>query len=162
MTSIPKPTDLAKSYTCVYDAWNRLVEVKDGSNVVVKSEYDGLGRRIKKHIDTDAPGSPDGVDKYRDLFYNASWQIVETRVSTAGPNQHPDTLKPEYQYVWSGRYIDAPLLHDRGRLGQLHRLQLLHRRPRPTRRPVMRRSDLHRRRGFCSGPFSGSAGRLHW
>ena len=49
-----------------YDAWNRLVEVKDGStNVVAKYEYDGLNRRIKKHIDSASPGSPaGGVDTY--------------------------------------------------------------------------------------------------
>lgn len=46
----PKPSSLTNGYTCKYDAWNRLVEVKDGATVVGKYEYDGLGRRMKKHL----------------------------------------------------------------------------------------------------------------
>jgi len=48
MTTIPKPNDLENTFACEYDAWHRLVEVKDGANVVAKYEYDGLGRRVKK------------------------------------------------------------------------------------------------------------------
>jgi hypothetical protein len=29
VTSYPKPSSMTNSYTCKYDAWNRLVEVKD-------------------------------------------------------------------------------------------------------------------------------------
>ena len=35
----------SSSYTLKYDAWNRLVEVKDGT-VVQANEYDGLNRRL--------------------------------------------------------------------------------------------------------------------
>jgi len=27
---VPNPTDLANSYSCTYDAWNRLVEIDPG------------------------------------------------------------------------------------------------------------------------------------
>ena len=60
MTSGPNPSDLTAVYTVTYDGvpkgsrWeNRLVERKDGVNVVLKCEYDGLNRRIKAHIDAD-------------------------------------------------------------------------------------------------------------
>ncbi len=114
MTTVPKPTDMENTYACKYDAWNRMVETKAGENVVGRYEYDGLNRRIKKHIDTQAPANPNGVDIYRHFFYNSSWQIVETRKATSeqGENTQPETLKPEYQYVWSLRYIDAPILRD--------------------------------------------------
>ena len=62
MTGIPKPTDLENFYTCKYDAWKRLVEVKDSQTVIARYEYDGLGRRVKAHIDSQTPGDPDGVD----------------------------------------------------------------------------------------------------
>jgi len=111
MTAVPKPVDMTGSYTCAYDAWNRLVEVKDGATVIGRYEYDGLNRRVKKHVDTQAPASPDGLDKYRHFFYNVAWQVLETRESDS-ENAGPEGLDPLYQYVWSMRYIDAPILRD--------------------------------------------------
>ena len=111
MTTIPKPTSLSASLTCTYDAWNRLVEVKSGAYTVGKYEYDGLNRRVKSHIDSEAHGTPNGVDKYRHFFYNTSWQLLETRLS-ASENTAPDELHLEYQYVRSLRYIDALVLRD--------------------------------------------------
>jgi len=108
MTSVPTPSDLTAVYTVTYDAWNRLVEVKSGANVVLKCEYDGLGRRTKKHINT---GVDQVYDEFRHFYYNVSWQILETRLSES-EDTAPDGLQPEYQYVWSLRYIDAPVLRD--------------------------------------------------
>ena len=47
---MPKPGQLGFEVRCdlVYDAWNRLVEVKDGAATVARCEYDGLNRRIVK------------------------------------------------------------------------------------------------------------------
>jgi len=45
-------------------------------------------------------------DEFRHFYYNAGWQILETRKSTS-EDTAPDGLQPEYQYVWSLRYIDA-------------------------------------------------------
>ena len=75
--------------------------------MVAVYEYDGLARRIKKHIDSEAPASPDGIDVYQHFFYNSAWQVLETRES-ASENTGPESLQPQYQYVWSQRYIDAP------------------------------------------------------
>ena len=111
MTTVPKPSSLANGLTCEYDAWNRLVEVKDGATVVAKYEYDGLNRRIKKHLDSQSPADPDGLDTYVHYFYNSSWQILETRQTTTESDQ-PESLQPKYQNVWSPRYIDAPILRD--------------------------------------------------
>jgi hypothetical protein len=60
----------------------RLVEVQDGQTVVGKYEFDGLNRRIKKHIDSQSPGSPNGIDRYEHLYYHASWQVLEIRDTT--------------------------------------------------------------------------------
>ena len=42
MTTVPKPSSPASGLTCKWDAWNHLVEVKEGATVVAKYEYDGL------------------------------------------------------------------------------------------------------------------------
>jgi RHS repeat-associated protein len=111
MTTVPKPSSLATGLTCKWDAWNRLVEVKEGATVVGRYEYDGLGRRAKSHVDSQSPGSPNGLDAYVHFFYNQGWQELESRVS-GSENTGPETLQPQYQYVWSRRYIDAPVLRD--------------------------------------------------
>jgi RHS repeat-associated protein len=78
--------------TLVYDAWNRLVAYKNGSTTLVSYQYDGLNRRVVEN-----PGTA------RDLYYSASWQVLEERVS--------GTAKA--QYVWSPVYVDALVLRDR-------------------------------------------------
>jgi RHS repeat-associated protein len=115
MTTIPQPGDLTATYTCTYDVWNRLVEVRLGGsgNVVMKNEYDGLNRRVKQHVNT-TPAEDNACDQFRHFFYNAGWQVLETRVTTSENTQPEDgAVKPEQQFVWSQRYIDAPILRDR-------------------------------------------------
>jgi len=79
--------------------------------VVLKCEYDGLGRRTKKFVNTSDP-LDQTYDAYRHFFYSAAWQILETRRSES-ENDPPESENPEVQYVWSRRYIDAPVLRDR-------------------------------------------------
>ena len=110
MTTVPKPSNLANGLTLKYDAWNRLVQVADGETIVAKYEYDGDNRRIKKHIDSQSPSSPDGIDRYEHLFY-VGVQLIETR-NTTTESDRPESLQPKYQWVWSPRYIDAPILRD--------------------------------------------------
>jgi len=120
----------------ITEAWNRLVEVKDDGQtasrspwnnaasgilhaprkerhqtLIQKNIYDALGRRVKKHVDSQALGTPDGVDTYVHMYYNTGWQLLETR-ETDTESTAPDTLAPEYQFVWSARYIDAPILRE--------------------------------------------------
>ena len=104
MTTVPKPADLTAGLTLKYDAWNRLVEVKDGTTVVGKYEYDGLNRRILNYRDFV------DYEVYEHYYYNASWQVLETRFDFSG--NPPEGLQPWLQYVWSARYIDALVLRD--------------------------------------------------
>ena len=39
MSSVPKPADLANGFTLKWDAWNRLVEVKDGQTPIGFYDY---------------------------------------------------------------------------------------------------------------------------
>ncbi len=78
----------------VYDAWNRLVTVKDsGNNVLESFAYDGVNRRV----------STTASSTTTDLYYSAEWQVLEDRV---GGNT-------TMQYVWSPVYVDAMILRDR-------------------------------------------------
>jgi len=83
----------------VYDAWNRLVEIKHDNNgetyTLATFEYDGLGRRIVKTVD-----NTDQFDATYHYYYDASGggqRKVEVR------NGSDLVLK---QQVWGLRYID--------------------------------------------------------
>jgi RHS repeat-associated protein len=77
--------------TLVYDARNRLVQVKSGGATLVSYSFDGLNRRV-----TENPGTQ------RSLYYSIAWQVLEEQV--AGIMQD--------QYVWSPLYIDAMIERD--------------------------------------------------
>jgi RHS repeat-associated protein len=83
-------------YTFIYDAWNRLVQAKNGPTVLTSYAYDALGRRI-----TENPGTQ------RDLYYSTQWQALEERVGGAA----------QEQYVWSPIYLDALVERDRDPTG---------------------------------------------
>ncbi|WP_428940716.1 RHS repeat domain-containing protein [Fontivita pretiosa] len=102
VTSYPKPSAMSSSYTCKYDAWNRLTEVKEGANLVGAYSYDGLGRRITKKT-YDSGGS---LTETRQFFYSNRWQIIEERVDGRSNPQ-------ERQYVWGMQYVDELILRDR-------------------------------------------------
>jgi YD repeat-containing protein len=81
--------------TLIYDAWNRLVQVKSGTTVLELYTYDALGRRI-----TETPnGSPT-----KSLYFSSNWQVLEEDWSGA----------TQVQYVWSAVYVDAMVERDRG------------------------------------------------
>jgi hypothetical protein len=63
----------------------------------VTYSYDATYRRIQE-----APASGATTD----LYYSASWQVLEERLST-----HPSA--PSTQMVWSPVYVDAMVLRDR-------------------------------------------------
>ena len=78
----------------VYDAWNRMVTVKNSGGTTLKTyAYDGLNRRASET----ASGTT------RDLYYSAQWKVLEERVSGT----------TERRYVWSPVYVDALVLRDR-------------------------------------------------
>jgi RHS repeat-associated protein len=78
-------------HTLIYDAWNALVQVKNGSTVLETYGYDALNRRI-----TENPGT------VRDLYYSMLWQVLEEDVSGGMQDQ----------YVWSPVYVDALVERD--------------------------------------------------
>src|SRR5262249_56247328 len=82
----------------VFDAWNRLVTVKNSSGTTIAGfSYDALSRRIA----TTESGTT------TDLYFSAAGQVLEERVGSA--------IKA--QYIWSPVYVDALILRDRDSTG---------------------------------------------
>ena len=78
----------------VYDAWNRLVVVKNSGGTTLETfAYDVIGRRVS--------GTASSVTT--DLYYSSNWQVLEEQVSGTTTTQ----------YVWSPVYVDAIILRDR-------------------------------------------------
>ena len=94
MMKLPKPDVWNAAFTCVYDAWNRMVQVKDGTTVVASYAYNGLNHRVKKIVGSET----------RLFYFNQNWQCLEERIGTT-----TDT-----QYVWGLRYIDDLVCRDKG------------------------------------------------
>ena len=80
-TTLPKPANPGTGLTGKYDAWNRLVEVRQGSNVLADYQYDGESRLIFRSADTNADGTLDTFTHY----YYAGVQVVETRDAASHP-----------------------------------------------------------------------------
>ena len=94
MLVMPQPASPTSLFIHKYDAWNRPVEVKNTfSTVLVTYEYDGLGRRIVRTVNS---GTFAGTYDY---YYNEDWQLLEER---KGGSSYPLA-----QYVWHPYYIDA-------------------------------------------------------
>ncbi len=78
----------------VYDAWNRLVTVKNsGGTTIAAYKFDVMGRRIQETVSGTT----------RDIYFSAGWQVLEERVGS----------DVKTQYVWSPVYIDALVERDR-------------------------------------------------
>jgi RHS repeat-associated protein len=80
--------------TLVYDAWNRLVQVKNGSTVLKAYTYDGGNRKIME----------DDGTTVTQLIYSGAWQVLEEKVGSSYTNL----------YVWSAAYVDALVMRDDG------------------------------------------------
>jgi len=104
MTTMPQPGSPSSSYSATYDAWNRLMSLSVGGNLVAQYQYDGLRRRtIKKRY---AGGV---LTETRHFYYSQAWQVVEERID-------PST-NANRQFVWGLRYLDDLLLRDRDTTG---------------------------------------------
>ena len=103
MTTAPWPSSLTTGLSCKYDAWNRLVEVKNGETVYAAHEYDGLNRRT-----IEIPGL--GSTYYMHKYWNSSWQMLEQRQNTN--DAAPESSGVARQCIWSPRYIDALVLEN--------------------------------------------------
>jgi RHS repeat-associated protein len=98
-----KDGDWNKGYTIVWDAWNRIVQVKNAqtSATAATYAYDGLTRRTTTTIGSTV----------RHFYYNNLWKCVEERV---GSSTNPDRV-----YYWSTRpgHRDELLRRDRATSG---------------------------------------------
>jgi RHS repeat-associated protein len=100
-TALPDPSSPTSAITLTYDAWNRLVEVTNSSGIVEQYAYDGTNRRIQ--IQSNFTGSTPGT--VQDDYYNGQ-QVIQSDITADG------VAAGGYQYAWSPRYIDAPILRD--------------------------------------------------
>lgn len=100
--SFPKAIDPTTAFTAKYDAWNRMVWVKNGSDFVAKYKYDGRGKRYAKK--SYASGS---LSETRHFYFTNDWQDIEERLGTS-----PNIADPALQYVWGIRYVDELVCRD--------------------------------------------------
>jgi len=78
----------------VYDGWNRLVEARNASNVLIaKYDYNGLNHRVRRAVGNVVTTS----------FFNRNWQELEST-----------TASQTTVNVWGLRYIDDLVLRERG------------------------------------------------
>ncbi len=98
-----KDGDWSKGYTIVWDAWNRIVQVKNAQTAatVATYAYDGLTRRSTSTVS----------GTVRHFYYNDLWKCVEERLNTA--------TSPEQVHYWSTRpgHRDELLRRDRATSG---------------------------------------------
>lgn len=74
-------TDDGETYEYVYDAFGRLVQVKNqSSNLVSQHRYNGLGYRIAWQYDLDADGTVETSNSNHDPWlyqvHDSSWRVV--------------------------------------------------------------------------------------
>ena len=100
MTTTPRPADQTLLYTCTYDAWNRLVKITAGPEIVTTHEYDGQNHRILEHVY--AGGM---LDHTRHAYYTDQWQVLEERVDSS--------VAPDQQLLWGPTYVDHLILRRR-------------------------------------------------
>ncbi|MCA9200741.1 MAG: RHS repeat-associated core domain-containing protein [Planctomycetales bacterium] len=111
MTKVPVPGSWSSHYDLVYDAWNRLVQVKLGGSTVATYQYDGLNRRIVK--------TASGVTDY--FHYNNSWQVMEvTRGSETGTAVERCVWHPYYIDALAARYSDTNTSNGHNDANEVH------------------------------------------
>jgi RHS repeat-associated protein len=89
MTQMPQPTSWTQKFTAKWDAWNRLIQLKDNTgNVLATYAYDGLFRRVTK-VTSGAT---------RKFYYTRSWQVAEEYIGSA--------TAPQRRYFWGLRNLN--------------------------------------------------------
>jgi RHS repeat-associated protein len=87
MLTLPTaPGTATGQYTLKWDAWNRLVEVKDGTTTLASYKYDGAFRRL----------TLTSAGQTRQFYYNRQWRAVEERIAGA-------SIAVDRQYTWGLR-----------------------------------------------------------
>jgi RHS repeat-associated protein len=96
MNSFPQLASPSNALTALYDAWNRMVSVSDGSGTVATYQYDGRNRRIVK-VTT-------AISETRHFYWTNIWRDIEERVGTS--------TSMDKQCVWGVRYVDELICRD--------------------------------------------------
>ncbi|MDR1492866.1 MAG: RHS repeat-associated core domain-containing protein [Planctomycetaceae bacterium] len=101
MTKCVKPDNWSSNYNLTYDAWNRLVGVKDSNNStkIADYQYNGLNHRVVKK--TYASGT---LSETRLFYFNQNWQCLEEYVDSTC----------NMRYIWGLRYIDDLVMYRNG------------------------------------------------
>ena len=89
------------TYTYVYDAWNRLVEVSNGSGELAEYQYDGQNRKTISRQATTTPGT---LDSFTNYFYAGSQVVNTVTFASSG--------FIVYEYVYSVSGPNAVILRD--------------------------------------------------
>jgi RHS repeat-associated protein len=89
-----------ETFEIVWDAWSRIVEVKQGESTVGKYAYDGLTRRITRETG----------GQLIHTYYSDTWRPLEDRVTDA---QTPTTPTVKAHYLWGARHRDDLIRRDR-------------------------------------------------
>lgn len=99
ITTMPKPADWTTAYTCKWDPWNRLVEIKEGITVVSSFKYDASARRTEK---TSAEGT-------RHYYYNQQWRSVEERLGGSSVTQYTWNPDDRWNLISRKRSVSGTL-----------------------------------------------------
>ena len=98
--------------TYVYDAWNRLVAVKNSSGTVIAQyTYNAMGYRVTESYPQGGTRTAAGTVNY--IYYDCQWQAIETRTNGT------TISNVSSQKVWSAAYINAAILQDSYTAGTL-------------------------------------------
>jgi RHS repeat-associated protein len=88
-----------ETFEIVWDAWSRIVEVKQGESTVGKYTYDGLTRRITRETGGELIHT----------YYSDTWRTLEDRVTDA---ETPGTPTLQAHYLWGARHRDDLVRRD--------------------------------------------------
>ena len=112
-------TDDDESYKYEYDAFYRLRKVKNQSDTLVAEyRYNGKGRRIAEHADTDDDGDVDVNDEWHHYLFDERWRSVAMFVdSDSDPTEEFVYHNAGGGGLGGGSYIDALVLRDRDTTG---------------------------------------------
>ncbi|HLS28735.1 MAG TPA: hypothetical protein VK041_08810 [Opitutales bacterium] len=94
VTKSPKPGNWTETFEYVWDAWNRLIAVKDNGTITAEYRYDGEHKRITKKI---------GNTTWH-YYYSLEWQILEEQIDGEAMRQ----------YVWSPGGMDDLVFREEG------------------------------------------------
>ncbi len=101
----------------IYDAWNRLVKVRNvtafpaTTKYIGYYQYNGLNWRVVARMDA---ATPVGLDQQRIYTYDADWRILQEEIDNFTNDStglgSPDGTNRHVQQVWGVRGIDDPVL----------------------------------------------------